>query len=100
MVDGNALQPGMVYMPMGHHGMGHHGLAPQQQWPVMPWMGPYFMHPGQLPTQEPVNLMAAGRSTSAPDGPTGFSWASQPMQNSGAAPRAVHRRRPCKPTVP
>ena len=87
MVEGGGMQPGMMYMPMSpHHGLSPHSLGhPQQQWPLMPWMGPYFMHPSQHTQPEPINLMAAGRSTSAPENPASLSWASQPMQTSGAA---------------
>ncbi len=89
MVEGAGMQPGMMYMPLSPHGLSPHGLGhPQQQWPaMMPWMGPYFMHPSQHAQPEPINLMAAGRSTSAPDGPASFSWPSQPVQASGAIRR-------------
>ena len=85
LVEGGGMSPGMMYMPLSPHGLSPHGLGhPQQQWPaMMPWMGPYFMHPSQHAQPEPINLMSAGRSTSAPDNPASLSWASQPMQTSG-----------------
>jgi hypothetical protein len=86
MVEGGGLAPGMVYMPMGPHGM----AATQQQWPMIPpWMGmsPYYMPPVQANMQEHMNLMAAGRSTSAPDGgnPLGYNLAS-PLPSAGKSP--------------
>lgn len=91
MVEGAGMQPGMMYMPLSPHGLSPHSLGhPQQQWPaMMPWMGPYFMHPSQHAQPEPINLMSAGRSVSAPDNPASLSWASQPMQTSGIAAAAA-----------
>ena len=74
------MPPGMVYMPMGAPTM------PQQQWQMVqgPWMGHYFMPPSQHHLPEPLNLMAAGRSSSAPEGPVNFNWAAKPTHSSGA----------------
>ena len=74
------MPAGMVYMPMGAPAM------PQQQWQMVqgPWMGHYFMPPSQhhMPDQH-LNLMAAGRSSSAPEGPLAFR-AALPTHASGA----------------
>lgn len=71
------MPPGMVYIPMG-------AQAHQQHWPMVqaPWMGHYYIHPGQsLPDH--MNIVSSGRSASAPETSLGNNRPARPIQTSG-----------------